>query len=320
MTRYANERYGRNVGFLFRFFACAVFVTSGPFLVHRFASNECNPTPYGCHPFNVSDNIHNWYSAFGHELDEVRLSAELYCKRDGVRCLSDKVELEISYLRIRATHPRVVWEISPSHGYSTLWLAAALGKNNNGGQLLSFDLNDNVSRFALAAWKSNVKWNVSIGDFRLRFKTYLNEYPTPDYLYLDSFHNADFGRFYIYEVFPSILAIKRRVHVSLHDVFNPSFWTDGTGQNLRSTARLPDWMANEEGQIVLNWLVFHPQNYCCLFSAARAMEGSSLANVSGIRRMSFTEMTPPSWRDSVRVNAENNPTIFFDILSSGIHC
>ena len=50
---------------------------------------------------------------------------------------------------------------------------------------------------------------------------------------------------------------KGRKHVSLHDAYNPSFWTDGFMQNLRKTANLPDWMANEEGQVVIDWMPHH---------------------------------------------------------------
>jgi hypothetical protein len=43
-----------------------------------------------------------------------------------VRCQSCTVEMELSYLRLRATKPRVVWEISPMHGYTTLMILSAL--------------------------------------------------------------------------------------------------------------------------------------------------------------------------------------------------
>ena len=36
------------------------------------------------------------------------------------KCLSCTVELELSYMRLRQTRPRVVWEISPMHGFTTV--------------------------------------------------------------------------------------------------------------------------------------------------------------------------------------------------------
>jgi hypothetical protein len=44
------------------------------------------------------------------------------------------------------------------------------------------------------------------------------------------------------------------MHISLHDVYNPGFWTDDIrGRNLTTH---PSWMPNEEGLVVLDWLVY----------------------------------------------------------------
>ncbi len=48
------------------------------------------------------------------------------------------MRLQLSYLRIRHQKPKLVWEISPNWGYSTIYLLSAL-KDNEAGQLISFD-------------------------------------------------------------------------------------------------------------------------------------------------------------------------------------
>ena len=50
----------------------------------------------------------------------------------------------MTYVRVRKTKPRIVWEISPSHGFSTLIILAALKANDNNAKLYSFDI-QNVS-------------------------------------------------------------------------------------------------------------------------------------------------------------------------------
>jgi uncharacterized protein YpmB len=265
------------------------------------------------------DKIAGWYQTYGSELVSMHAAADKYCAIEGVQCLSDKLEIELTYMRVRAAKPKVLWEVSPSHGYSTLWLAAAIAKNKNGGTLLSFDLTNRIKKAERPEWKTKANWQLVLGDFKAKFQTYLNQYSTPDYLFLDSFHSADFGRFYIEEVFPKLTQLKPHLFISLHDVYNPSFWTDGSNVNLRKEAKLPDWMANEEGQVVLGWLAFHPQSHCCLFTVAPSHDSKFTKSVISIRKQhlsGFTQMKSDyHWHDDNFVFNQNNPTIYFELLS-----
>jgi hypothetical protein len=267
------------------------------------------------------DKIASWYQIYGKELISMHAAADKYCALEGIQCLSDKLDIELTYLRVRATKPPVVWEISPSHGYSTLWLAAAIAKNKNGGTLLSFDLVNRIKKAERPQWKNKANWKLVLGDFKAKFQSYLNQYSAPDYLFLDSFHSAEFGRFYIEEVFPKLTQLKPHLFVSLHEVYNPSFWTDGSNVNLRKEAKLPDWMANEEGQVVLDWLAFHPQSHCCLFTVAPSHDSKFTKAVIAIRKQylsGFTQMKSDyHWHDDNVVFNQNNPTIYFELFSRG---
>lgn len=102
------------------------------------------------------------------------------------------------------------------------------------------------------------KNTIDISNDRLR-------YPRPDYLFLDSFHSARFGEFYVSKLLPEIQ--KKHTFVSLHDVYNPSFWSDN--QKGRDLEVYPGVLPNEEGIIVLDWLAFtYLSDTCNLFTFA----------------------------------------------------
>ena len=58
--------------------------------------------------------------------------------------LSDEynMDLEVTYLRLRYHKPKLVYKISPIHGFSTTAILLALQKNNR-GTLHRFDLHKN---------------------------------------------------------------------------------------------------------------------------------------------------------------------------------
>ncbi len=123
----------------------------------------------------------------------------------------DDVEAEVTYLLIRRTRPQVVVEISPSGGWSSLWILSAL-RDNGRGRLYSYDLVDDATRnipIVLAAQH----WTFIRGDVRQA----LPSLPRPiDYLFIDSDHSAAFADWYLEKVFP---LLGPDAIVSIDDVF-----------------------------------------------------------------------------------------------------
>ncbi|KAI0565403.1 S-adenosyl-L-methionine-dependent methyltransferase [Gracilaria domingensis] len=256
----------------------------------------------------ILNSLSKTYPRYATELLAVHQLADIYCQKPDIQCLSDDIEVEVTYMRIRETKPKVIWEISPSHGYSTLWIMEALKGNKNNGELYSFDIQSLVEDFAPEEWKEN-GWNFVLGDFKEKFSTFVDLYPTPDYLFLDSLHTEEFGRFYISELFPMLLKHKKKIFASLHDVYNPTFWTDGPRSQLRKEANLPEWLPNEEGQVVLDWIVYHPKCTNGIFTVAPSHDQDLFQNVSKLRALSMPTSNP---------NSSPNPTVYFNLLQSCI--
>ena len=172
--------------------------------------------------------------------------------------------------------------------------------------------------YAKPSWKTGANWEFVKGDIRVSYETQIDQNP-PDYLFLDSFHSAEFGTWYRDTFFP-LLRQKSPGHVlpvSLHDVYNPGFWTDGPNVNLRKTANLPTWMPNEEGLVIIEWAAFAQDEVCCLFTVApsknpiltQAIFKGRTAAFYGKERVS----SDPKWHDQKKV-ISNSPTLYFDLL------
>ena len=159
------------------------------------------------------------YERYKHELRELHGVLRELCTR--IACLSDDMEVEATYMRVREAQPDVLWEISPHAGYCTVVLLTAL-KRNGKGAMLSFDLEDDVSQNLPKELTEGGRWQLVVGDFSKTYSAYGSQ--RPDYLFLDSMHTADFGRFNTVELFPWLGA--GHLFVSLHDVYNPGFWSD----------------------------------------------------------------------------------------------
>ena len=118
-------------------------------------------------------------------------------------CPSCTLEMELTYMRLRQTRPRVVWEISPMHGFSTLMILLALEKNNNSARLHSFDRHEHVRRYLTpAAYPSLLPmWRFHLGDVGELVAQALHSQekrgdlfklaPRPSYVFLDSWHSED---------------------------------------------------------------------------------------------------------------------------------
>jgi hypothetical protein len=243
----------------------------------------------------------NLYKTYGHDLMDVIGLAKKFCSRDGVRCLSEDIEMEVSYLRLRHVKPDIVWEVSPNDGFSTLFILHALQQNRR-GVLFSFDVIDKARNNLPIHLHEN--WTFVMGDFRSRF----HEFPVPDYLYLDSFHSAEFGLFYREILFPSL---KKHTFVSLHDVYNPQFWSDL--HNERDMKLYPAWMANEEGLVILDWLAFQDNSEACrVFTFANSRAPHEAATLISLRTRALKTRQSLT-ADDVSNSKRYNPTIYFEL-------
>ncbi|KAJ3342710.1 hypothetical protein HDU93_001282 [Gonapodya sp. JEL0774] len=210
------------------------------------------------------------YTKYEDDLKAVRLAVESWCREKPKKdtpeeqvtfrggwahmCISDDIELEVGYLRIREAKPKVVWEISPADGFSTFWIISALKSNANGAILYSFDLANDPTQHLPSAMQTSVDWRFQKGDFRKKIDEVVAKAPghSPDYVFLDSYHSKDFAQYYtstLFRMWPD-----KHIHFSLHDVYNPGFWNDDIRG--RDPTVHPSWMPNEEGLAVLDWLVY----------------------------------------------------------------
>jgi len=189
------------------------------------------------------------YAQHAEELHYIRARAREFCQSLGTgsdkvkRCLSQDIEMEVSYLRLRHMKPKSVWEIGPSHGFSTIWLLHALKMNNNEAVLHSFDPLNLAEGLIPAEFKEpkGPKWKFHLGKVAEIYRPILNggNGSTPDYLYLDAFHSRESALFYA-NLMTEVVAVRTqkgmrgRVGVSVHDAYHPYFWTDRyDGRNLR---------------------------------------------------------------------------------------
>lgn len=197
-----------------------------------------------------------------------------------------------------------MWEISPYKGCSTVWILQAL-RDNHRGRLYSFDVANNSSPYI--PQDLNQLWKLIIGDFKLTYAS--PDLPNPDYVFLDSYHSAEFGMFYTRTLFPFIMLSnknndKETIPVSLHDVFHPGFWADGVkGRDVRV---YPDFMANEEGLVVVEWLAFNrdaTRVFTFATSRVNYTNNKHFATLLRSRAEVLQGLTP----------GRINPTLFFEL-------
>lgn len=227
------------------------------------------------------------YSKYGAELKALHRTMNAYCVKP-VKCFSCTLEMELSYMRLRELKPRVVWEISPADGFSTVVILHALAANSNNATLHSFDLFGSSYKFLVGSdrfpllmplWnfhKRNAQTLVSPdGILSSKWEGKLRPLPPPDYLYLDSKHNVEMATLYTSRLLPAVMRLGH-IPVSLHDVYNPLFWTDGSFNGKRDLRVLPEWLPNLEGAMVLDWLSYGFQSDSCnLFTIAPSKVGNA---------------------------------------------
>lgn len=170
----------------------------------------------------------------------------------------DDIEAETTYLLIREERPETVVEISPCGGWSTSWILNAL-RDNKHGQLYSYDIVDYSTRVLPKQLTEGI-WHFVRGDVRDN----IGALPSSiEYLFMDSDHSADFARWYITKVFPTL---RSGTPVSIHDVF-------GEGPPIG------------EGKVVTDWL---RQNGLDYFSASRRWHNKAYRRIMSAKRESGT--------------------------------
>jgi hypothetical protein len=196
-----------------------------------------------------------------------------------------------------------VWEISAHHGYSTMWILSAL-RDNGHGRLVSFDIMENASKNIPDALRS--RWKFVLGDIKQTMPQQRDTDGLPDYLFLDAGHSAAFGRFWTDSLLPQL---RGHAYVSLHGVFNFQFWTDAKPE--RDLNVYPEWMPNEEGIVVLQWLALHAQQQCNLHSISPTFDAALNARFKAMR---IETMGPTGVYDfDLRQRRESDSTIFFEL-------
>jgi predicted O-methyltransferase YrrM len=167
------------------------------------------------------------------------------------------VEAEITYLFLREFKPETVVEISPSSGWSTMWILNAL-KDNGKGRLYSYDLIDTSTRVVPAELAVG-RWTFCQGDVT---KNVDKLPPVIDYLFIDSDHAAPFARWYIRDIFPRL---KPGTHVSAHDILK----------------RVYDSGWGEESTVLLTWLA--DKGVPC-FTASKRLRGKGFDAVQDVKQ------------------------------------
>lgn len=257
--------------------------------------------PSTIHVGNVVARYTALYATYAAELRTLHTLLAAFCKGRG--CASDDMELEISYMRLRESKPDMTWEISPHQGYSTIVLLSAL-KANGRGRLVSFDVKDdctnNMKTLPIDLLDSD-RWAFVRGDFRTLFAD-VNE-TKPTYVFLDSKHGREMGDFYTTVFFPWLG--DRHIMVSLHDVYNPLFWSDERGY--RDMNVYPEWMPNEEGMVVIDWLK-DQTDMCGVYTLASKRNRAQEELFAALRAVRDAEVGA-----AFGLQKYVNPTLFFEL-------
>lgn len=128
---------------------------------------------------------------------------------------------ELMYMLVREQRPAVVWEISPNAGWSTNYLLAAVTKNGN-GTLHSFDIITQINgrplpeiiRSNQSSASDPKRHLIHIGDAMMTTEEVAE---TPQFLLIDSCHDAGFAQWYTQKVFPRVLGTIFVQDIANHD-------------------------------------------------------------------------------------------------------
>ena len=280
---------------------------------------EYTPRPW---PQSSEINAHFFkrlYKKYHAELAQLIPHASEYCtkivnalprSKFKMTCMSDQLEIEMAYMRVREAKPRVLFEISAAKGYSTLWLLHALAMNGN-GKLYSFDrYNISLPMLPPAFTSNHTLYSFVFGDVRKTLPAVLAATGPPDYAFIDSYHSRAFGLY-----FQQALLDRMRPgsYVSWHDVYHDKFYADDkTGRDL---AVHPSDHPTEEGMTVITWLAFtgRGRRVFTMSSSARTPEHAWACRA----RKMYIDVTNTARGEMHRLDRTgcggDSPTIYFEL-------
>jgi hypothetical protein len=175
------------------------------------------------------DYIKQLYEKYKIELHELQSYLKEAKQKVYLSPMFDDIEAEITYMRLRELKPKNIYEFSPCHGYSTIIMAFAVMKNNNGAKIKTYDIEDFcTSNFNALGLNSII--DVTIGDVQLKY----NEFQDVDYLFIDSDHSKEFATFYTQNLLNDLYK-ENYIPGSCHDIFHYS-------------------SPSEEGEVIIDFL------------------------------------------------------------------
>lgn len=145
------------------------------------------------------------YQLYGHDLADTRdfikstLRSQVVNGLEPMKTQFDDLESECLYLLARHTKPKNATEISPNHGYSTMWILRAMQENGS-GSLTSFDLHDESQEYVPDELKEF--WELAVGDVRKKEEEIP---PSIDFLLMDSKHTMSFASWYLEHVIHRVI-------------------------------------------------------------------------------------------------------------------
>jgi len=116
---------------------------------------------------------------------------------------------EILYTLLRLIQPTNIIEMSPDKGYTTSIMLKACTDNDKACNILSFDLHGRSIKFDT---KGKINRKLITGNVR----SYLTneQVKTCDFIFIDSNHSYDFGKWYATKVLPKL---KKETFIWIHD-------------------------------------------------------------------------------------------------------
>lgn len=167
------------------------------------------------------DNYAELYRKYQEELCILIDNMRVFLRRGRFDLMLSDIEMEMSYIRVREYQPKKIVEFSPNTGWSTCALSLAAEKNDNGATIYTYDIQDKCSQNFKELGRNNVVFHH--GDVREHFKDLLDA----DYYFIDSDHKEEFANNYINNLLLPLVDSKRRIGISVHDIFhNPPLTTE----------------------------------------------------------------------------------------------
>ena len=166
--------------------------------------------------------VSNYYKSYHDELLELKPAQD--CRAEKLENYFDDIECELLYMFVREFKPKSVIEFSPYEGWSTTWLLEAMNKNGV-GSCTSYDLVGTSKDKLTELEVDTSRWTLVVDDVTKHF----HKFGSPDFIFIDSDHSAEFAKKYIREV---LLPLKHRsksskpVLVFIHDIFHTSWYSE----------------------------------------------------------------------------------------------